>query len=124
MGCFPVVLIEEYEDLRGVLSDLLTFEGETVMAFGDVDSARRAIRETPALCAIVLNIEEPSSNGMTFLRDLQSHPTHAGVPIIVTSTSPSLETVMEDGVAWLLKPFDPDAFVRAVQERCRNGGTS
>jgi DNA-binding response OmpR family regulator len=119
-----VVVVEDDSDLRDAVCELLALEVEAVISFGDVDSARRAIREVPAPCAIVLNVDAAGSSAMTFLRELRSDPTLAGVPVLVTTTSASLATTTEPGVSWLLKPFHPSLLIHAVLEHSRKRGGS
>jgi two-component system cell cycle response regulator DivK len=120
-----VLLIEDNEQNRYLVTFLLERSGFTVRAFADgaggIEDARTRI---PAL--ILLDIQLPTMDGYAVARALRKHDALRGTPILaVTSYAMpgDRERALEAGcTSYIEKPINPETFVDEV-ERALSGST-
>lgn len=113
-----ILLIEDNEQNRYLVTFLLERSGYTVWSFADgargIDAART---RTPAL--ILLDIQLPTMDGYAVARALRLNETLRGVPIVaVTSYAMpgDREKALEAGcTAYIEKPINPETFVAEVE---------
>ncbi len=122
-----ILVVEDQEDNRRILRDLLTSRGYDLIEVTDglagVEAARR---EKPDL--ILMDIQLPGIDGYEATRRIKAEPDLAGVTIIaVTSYALSgdeqkaLEAGCDDYVA---KPFSPRKLLAKIEQYLNNGKTS
>jgi two-component system, cell cycle response regulator DivK len=113
----PVLLIEDNEQNRYLVTFLLEQHGHTVVAAADgeqgIDLARRCL---PAL--ILLDIQLPTMDGYAVARALRRIPTLLDIPIVAV-TSYAMTGDREKALAagcngYIEKPIDPESFVSAL----------
>jgi two-component system response regulator MprA len=114
-----VLVADDQEDVRSLLSLLLELEGHDVATAVDGgDAVLKATERRPD--AIILDVMMPRVDGLTALRQLRGAPLTAKVPVLLLSgkTSASdFDAGMDAGAdGYLTKPFDPDDLVAAVAE--------
>jgi CheY-like chemotaxis protein len=104
-----VVLVEDDDELRGGLADLLRLDGYRVREARNGAHALRVLRDEGVRpFAIVLDLTMPAVDGWEFRRALAQLPEYGDVPVVVISA------VDEDiarraglrAVEYLRKPFD------------------
>lgn len=77
-----VLVVDDEEDVRQMLSEQLTEAGLEVVTAEDGQEGLEAIhREAPD--AVLLDLVMPVMDGMTFLEKLRANPLHTGLPVIV-----------------------------------------
>ncbi len=118
-----MLLIEDNEQNRYLVSFLLERSGFTVHAFADGPRGIEAARTlTPAL--ILLDIQLPTMDGYSVARALRQHAALQGIPIIaVTSYAMpgDREKALEAGcTGYIEKPINPETFVDEL-ERALSG---
>ena len=120
-GCRQALVVEDDEDIRDLLSTLLTVLGFEVRAANNgavgLDMLRAAWR--PDL--IVLDLMMPVMNGWAFRAEQRKIDGVRDVPVIVLSARrpPFREVEASFEVAEILpKPFDLDHFLAAVSRHC------
>jgi DNA-binding response OmpR family regulator len=108
-----VLVIDDDEDTRELIVELLTVEGYAVRTAPDAEAGLLAIEDTlPAL--LLLDLQLPGMQGDALLRIVRA----AGYtfPIVVVTASPqtaaSLTTM--DSVVCVAKPFDIDELLDCV----------
>lgn len=111
MGELTVMIVDDQEDFREILSTYLEEEGYFVMQAGDGAAALRDIRyRKPDL--ILLDIIMPKVDGYEVCRALKADPDTADIPIVFlsakTSLSDKLTGYVSGGQRFLCKPFDMD----------------
>ena len=115
-----VLVIEDNDDLRSLLADVLEDAGFEVTAVANGVEALELLQAwQPA--AIVLDLMMPVMDGPTFLRERRRVPALAAVPVLVLTAHPYHYRVL-DGLrptAVLRKPYDVDELIDAVQALCR-----
>ena len=114
-----VLIVEDNEDLRALLGDVLDDAGFDVLTVSNGAEALEATRRwQPA--AIVLDLMMPVMDGAAFLRERRLVPALASVPVLVLTAHPYHHRVL-DGLgptAVLRKPYDLDELISAVQALC------
>jgi CheY-like chemotaxis protein len=113
-----VLIVEDDEDMRGIMSTLLDHHGwHSYLASDGIEGLSALQRHRPSL--ILLDLAMPRMNGIEF-RDAQRQlpdPHLASVPVVVVS---AVHDAMRfkatlDVADVLMKPFDVDRLLRAVE---------
>ena len=114
-----ILVIEDQEDNRRILCDLLTDRGyEIIEATTGLDGVTIAEKECPDL--ILMDIQLPGIDGYEATRRIKANPTLHQIPIIaVTSYAMSGDDAqaLEAGCdAYVAKPFSPRALLAKIRE--------
>jgi two-component system cell cycle response regulator DivK len=113
-----VLVVEDQEDNRRIVRDLLTHAGFALLEArtGD-EGVAMAERERPDL--ILMDIQLPGIDGYEATRRIKAHPELARVPIIVVTSyalSGDEEKAMAAGAdGYVSKPFSPRALLAKVR---------
>jgi CheY-like chemotaxis protein len=115
----PVLIVEDDEDLRDMMAQMLTIEGFAATAVANgreaLDYLRRAIKPH----VILLDLMMPVMDGWEFRRRQQADPELAPVPVIVLSALDRSRAAPVDAIAFLKKPLDFDRLLELVRDQCR-----
>jgi two-component system cell cycle response regulator DivK len=119
-----ILVIEDHEDNRRILRDLLTSAGyEMVEAITGEEGVIFAQSHRPDL--ILMDIQLPGMDGYEATRRIKANPALRQIPVIaVTSYALSGDEVkaMEAGCdAYVTKPFSPRALLAKVREYLPEG---
>jgi two-component system, cell cycle response regulator DivK len=114
-----ILVVEDQEDNRRILHDLLTSVGyEIVEAVTGEDGVR--IAETAAPDLILMDIQLPGLDGYEATRRIKANPALGHIPIIaVTSYALSGDEAkaVEAGCdAYVSKPYSPRALLAKIRE--------
>ena len=114
-----ILVIEDQDDNRRILRDLLTNAGFTVIeATTGPDGVARAASDQPDL--ILMDIQLPGLDGYAATRQIKAQPALRAIPIIaVTSYALSGDDVKahEAGCdGYVTKPFSPRALLATVRD--------
>ena len=114
-----ILVIEDHEDNRRIMRDLLTSSGyEVIEAVTGVEGVTAAETHRPDL--IVMDIQLPGIDGYEATRRIKANPNLQKVPIIVvTSYALSGDDVkaFEAGCdAYVAKPFSPRELLAKIRE--------
>jgi two-component system response regulator MprA len=114
-----VLVADDQEDVRSLLTVLLELEGHEVATAVDGDDAvTQATQSLPD--AIILDVMMPRVDGLTALRRLRAAPMTAKVPVLLLSgktTAIDVDTGISAGAdGYFAKPFEPDELLAAVAE--------
>ena len=113
-----VLVVEDQEDNRTILRDLLTSVGfEVLEAVNGVEGIEAAARERPDL--ILMDIQMPEMDGYEATRRIKAEPATAAIPVIAV-TSYALSGDEEKAKAagcddYVTKPFSPRALLATVR---------
>ena len=111
-----VLVIEDEDDLRESMRDLLEDGGYAVVAARDGQEALDALAGIEHLCVVLLDLLMPRMNGWDFFEKMRALPDHGMVPVVVHSSAPSRAPA---GVALVLKkPVEPERLLSVVREYC------
>jgi CheY-like chemotaxis protein len=110
-----VLIVEDDEDTRGALSEVLADEGYSVSEASDGATAlRRLTSQRPDL--ILLDLGLPEIRGEELLRTKASDPALAAIPVVVLSGASRSHSTMPGVAAVVPKPFDLDDVVALVRK--------
>ena len=112
-----VLVVEDDEDSRELLSMLLSASGGEVRAASSAAEGYRAIAEfSPDV--IVSDVHMPEEDGLTFMRRVRELPFDEGglTPSVAVTAGTSPQETLDAGFhGHLAKPFDPMEFLEVVR---------
>ena len=114
-----IVVIDDDDEVRGLIRHVLKSAGYTVADTGDPAGAAELVRnENPAL--VLCDITMPGLDGYGVLRQLQSDPATAGYPVVfLTAQREFTERVQAfryGVVDYVAKPFTREILLRKVEK--------
>jgi CheY-like chemotaxis protein len=112
-----ILVVEDDEAIRLVLSDLLSDAGYEVLLAGDGNDAFvRLGQNSPDL--IVLDLMMPGMSGWRFLETLDKHPGAQRVPVVIVSAIDGRHDYPSQlgAEAWLCKPIDVTRLLATVTQ--------
>ena len=114
-----VLLIEDNEQNRYLLSFLLEKSGHRVSAVADGPRGIEAARASPPKL-ILLDIQLPKMDGYAVARALRENPALRDTPIVAVTSyamSGDMEKAFEAGcTGYIEKPINPDTFVSEIEQ--------
>ena len=128
LGCVgriahSILLVDDDDDLRDLLTDSLHQRGYAVFEARD---GREALRVLDAITphAIVLDLMMPAMDGFAFLAARAARAELGAIPVVIASGLPPRENLAAS--LWnefLAKPYDVQALVDAIERLCRVHGS-
>ena len=115
----PVLIVEDDDDLREMMAQLLSLEGFQAAAVANGQEALEYLRQETAPDLILLDMMMPVMDGWEFRRRQKSDPTMAEVPVIVLSALDQGRITDISAEAILKKPLDFDRLLELVRTYCR-----
>ena len=114
-----ILVVEDQEDNRQILRDLLGASGFTMREAGDGEAALAEVaKQRPDL--ILMDIQLPILDGYETTRRLKSNPDTKGIPIIVVTSyalSGDESKARAAGCdAYVTKPYSPRALLAKIKE--------
>jgi CheY-like chemotaxis protein len=116
----PILVVEDDDDCRSVLVDLLEMSGYSVLSCGEAHRAVEMAREhQPAL--VLVDFMMPDADGGWLVRSLRAEGGDlADVPVVLTTGSSAGREIADSlGVRSLEKPFDVNRLLELVQTLAR-----
>jgi two-component system cell cycle response regulator DivK len=113
-----ILVVEDQEDLRGVLRTLLTGSGyEMLEAFDGETGVARAKSDRPDL--ILMDIQMPVLDGYEATRRIKADPDLKGIPVIAVSSFAMKGDEEKARAAgcdhYVTKPYSPMQLLRAIR---------
>ena len=111
-----ILVVEDDDDCRTVLADLLEMSGYSVISCGEAHRAVELAKETaPAL--VLVDFMMPDADGGWLVRSLRAQGgALAAVPVVLTTGSIAGREIAESlGVRSLEKPFDMNRLLDLVR---------
>jgi len=113
-----ILVVEDQEDLRGVLRDLLTGSGYAVIEAGDGEAGvAKAKSDRPDL--ILMDIQMPVIDGYEATRRIKVDPALKPIPIIAVSSFAMKGDEEKARVAgcdhYVTKPYSPMQLLRLIR---------
>lgn len=118
----PVCIIDDDEDIRGVMSFALEYEGINTITFHDAKSAEEGLTKLNSSeypCVILVDYMMPGINGIEFIKKMRDkYPdTIAKIPMGLSSAGFHEETsILPNGAFRLEKPVDLQNFVGLARD--------
>lgn len=108
-----VLVVEDNDETRGVLTRILLLRGYEVLAADDGVDALSYLRAGSMPSVIVLDMRMPNMDGYAFQRALKADPRWADIPVIIFSAFPPDDP--GDAIGVVRKgSADPDALLALV----------
>lgn len=113
-----ILIIDDTPMLRAEVAEILRMEGFFVFEASDgAEGLTQAREHLPDL--ILCDIMMPKEDGIAVLRQLQSTPTTAAIPVILLSARTE-DSLVQQGLAlgatrFISKPFDPPSLLDAIR---------
>ena len=116
----PVLIVEDDEDLREMMAQLLTLEGFDAATVANGREALDYLRHNSTVPdVILLDLMMPVMDGWEFRRRQKADPALAPVPVIVLSALDQARAANLDATAFLKKPLDFDRLLMLVRAYCQ-----
>ena len=115
----PVLIVEDDEDLRDMMAQMLTIEGFAAASVANGREALDYLHSSGKPQVILLDLMMPVMDGWEFRRQQQADPELAPVPVIVLSALDQERAAPVDADAFLKKPLDFDRLLGLVRDHCR-----
>jgi CheY-like chemotaxis protein len=115
----PVLIVEDDEDLRDMMAQMLTIEGFAAASVSNGREALDYLHTADKPSVILLDLMMPVMDGWEFRRQQKADPDLAPVPVIVLSALDEGRAAPVDADAFLKKPLDFDRLLDLVRDRCR-----
>ncbi len=110
-----VLVVEDDDDMREVVSQALSQKGYEVKAFGDgADAIEAARRESFDLA--VVDLKMPGTSGATVIKEIKKRQPELPVVVITGSLDPSQEGLNDMFNRVLYKPFRNEELREAIEE--------
>ncbi len=118
-SCQSIMVIEDDEDIRSVLVDLLAEEGYETHSAENGKEALETLRQIPKPCLVFLDLMMPIMNGREFLDEVMKDSYLAPVPVVVVSAIADKADV-SGAVGYLKKPIDMDRILAVARKFCED----
>jgi len=115
----PVLIVEDDEDLREMMAQMLTLEGFESAAVANGREALEYLHAAETPDVILLDLMMPVMDGWEFRRQQQADPAIAPVPVIVLSALDQARASTLEADAFLKKPLDFDHLLSLVRNYCQ-----
>jgi CheY-like chemotaxis protein len=115
----PVLIVEDDEDLREMMAQMLTLEGFEAVAVANGREALEYLHAAEKPDVILLDLMMPVMDGWEFRRQQQADPALAPVPVIVLSALDQARASSLEAEAFLKKPLDFDRLLSLVRAYCQ-----
>ena len=118
----PILVVEDDDDIREVMQELLASEGYQVdVAKDGLDALDKLDDGVAAPPLILLDMMMPKMDGETFLKLLRGRPAMADAPIVVISGNAAAreKATALHADACLVKPFELDDLLGVVRSVLR-----
>ncbi len=115
-----ILIVEDDDEIRELLSEMLTDKGYAVLTASDGEGALEVLRGSPAPCLIVLDLMMPKMDGWTLRTNLLADPALAAIPVVVLSGAADLRggATGLQAAKVLTKPVKWHTFLDVVREHC------
>lgn len=116
-NCHSILVVEDDEDIRNALTDLLEDEGYHTESAVNGKDALKILGEIPRPCLVLLDMMMPIMNGRQFLDEVMKDSKLAPIPILIVSAIAD-KTNIEGSIGFLKKPIDIDVVLNVVSQYC------
>jgi CheY-like chemotaxis protein/HPt (histidine-containing phosphotransfer) domain-containing protein len=116
-----LLLVEDDDSIREIVSEVLSSRGYEVLTAGNgriaLDVLHRRADSLPRL--ILLDLMMPDMDGRQFLAERRKEPQLVPIPVIVLTAAGRTQVSPElDVAAWLSKPVELDRLLATVAQYC------
>jgi CheY-like chemotaxis protein len=113
----PLMIVDDDDDLRNALADIMTAQGYEVAAFADARAALAALSGGVTPFLILLDLMMPGMSGWDFRAAQLENPALALIPVVVVTAASHLDDAARSlsSVEVLHKPFALEILLPVVE---------
>ncbi len=115
--CQSILVVEDDDDIRNVMVDVLESEGFHAEAATNGREALELLHKIEKPCLVLLDMMMPIMNGREFLDKVMEDSYLAPIPILIVSAVAD-KTDTKGAVGFLKKPVDIDMVLKMVNQYC------
>jgi signal transduction histidine kinase/CheY-like chemotaxis protein len=117
----PLLIVEDDEDMRNSMQDILRVDGWDVDAVASAESAFSSVGNNPP-ALILLDMLMPTMNGFEFLEQLRHNPRWRNIPVIVVTgqelSTDELQQLQAQSASVVNKAaYEHDELLREIHDR-------
>ena len=113
-----VVVVEDEEEARDSLIQILEGEGFRALGFANGAEALGHLKHSEKPCLILLDIRMPIMDGPQFRSALLLDPGLAEIPVVIITALEEAAAAGLSAVEVFTKPVNVDALVSVIRQRC------
>ncbi len=119
-GMDTILIVEDDDDLRDSILELLQLRGFNVVAAADGQQALDELRAGLTPCLIILDLMLPVVSGWEFRNQQLSDPRLSEIPTVIVSGINNLEIESRrlQATAFVSKPINFDLLFKTVEQNC------
>ncbi len=116
----PVLVVDDDPNVLEIMQGLFESNGHAVVTAVNGDDAMRRLRSGLMPCVILLDLDMPVQDGISFRREQLTDPALAGIPVIIHSSrhDGALIAGSLQAAAYFAKSQDLDALLPLVANHC------
>ena len=121
-----ILVVEDDSTLRNAMGDLLGEEGMSATRAENGQVGLDLLRAGARPCLVLLDLQMPLVDGLTFRRRQLEDPRIAGIPVVVMTGQPGqAQEAKRLGIALTMsKPIAPSRVVGVVEQYCSHAKAS
>ena len=113
-----VLVVDDDEDVRESLRDMVSFFGRDVVTAENGRDALGVLKRVLRPCLILLDLVMPQMDGWHFLEALRGDPALKAIPVVIVSAHAGSQPPPSGIDGLLPKPIDLTALRRVVAQHC------
>jgi CheY-like chemotaxis protein len=117
MQCSTILIVDDDEDIRETLAELLELEGYATVKAANGAQALAKLRQEAAPCVILLDLMMPVMNGFEFLATQRADAQLAAIPVLVLSAGGTSQAALA-GTEFFAKPVDLARLLSRIDHLC------
>lgn len=115
----PVLVVDDDDDIRSALAELIRADGFPVLTAANGQEALHLLASSPRPGIILLDLMMPVMNGSEFMSAQRSNRNYRDIPVVILTANSYRSEAMMIGVAdILLKPIQPATLLASIEKHC------
>lgn len=118
-----ILIVDDSESIRTVVSFTLQNAGHTVMPATDGQDAQKFLDGSP-IDLVITDLHMPVMDGIALIKKIRETEAYKFTPILFLTTESQQDKKMEardaGATGWIVKPFAPEKLLAAVNKVVRN----
>jgi CheY-like chemotaxis protein len=113
-----VLVVEDDDDIREALHELLAQEGFAVHTARDGQEGLEVLARLAPPCVVLLDMMMPRMDGAAFLRERARSAALTAIPVVVMSAAARPPLAGEHVADFLKKPYELEQLLSRLRELC------
>lgn len=118
-----ILIVDDSESIREVVSFTLQKEGYHVMVGTDGQDALKFLDGTQGVDLIITDLHMPIMDGIALIKEVRNMEKYKRIPILFLTTESQTNKKMEakdaGATGWIIKPFVPAKLLEAIKKVVR-----